>query len=59
MNDLKFKIVVPGDSPVQIFGSSRLNSLKEYADVILYQDLLEQIIMDNQLKPKYQEIIII
>ena len=57
MNDLKFKIVVPGDSPVQIFGSSRLNSLKEYADVILYQDIPKTI--DEQIaRVKNADIII-
>ena len=47
MSDLKFKIVVPGDFPVQISGSPRLNSLKQYADVILYQDLPKTI--DEQI----------
>ncbi len=36
--DKRVKIVVPGDSPVQIAGSPHLDKLKPYGDVVLYSD---------------------
>jgi D-3-phosphoglycerate dehydrogenase len=36
--DKRVKIVVPGDSPVQIAGSPHLEKLKAYGDVVLYSD---------------------
>ena len=38
LNSLKYKIVVPGDSPPQIQGSLHLERLKPYGDVVLYTD---------------------
>ena len=38
LNSLKYKIVVPGDSPPQIQGSPHLERLKPYGDVVLYTD---------------------